>query len=96
MIHILDEKGKPMGLDHDYEYRGAKRERNRNAPWIKALIMWGTFAVLFGIGGIALIIDGSAGAGIVSLAAAGLFIWIMKNGANRHQRLLEAIGHDKK
>lgn len=106
MINIKDPKGNPDGLDHDYEYRGSKRERVRNAPWYRGLAVWIVFAGLFLYAGLAVIIKQLNGAdndswGATLLVAAfcwaiaGLFIGLMLYGRRRHQRLLNTIGKGK-
>lgn len=106
MIKVTDYSGKPLGLDHDYEYRGSGRERNRNAPWIRGLILWGVFVVLFLIGGIFALASYFTDPGdstfgetlfvtLFCFGLSGLFLWLMYYGYKRHQRLLEAIGHIK-
>lgn len=102
MIDILDKKGRPLGLDHDYEYRGAMREANRDAPMRRAAIIWILFAALFATAGVIMIagfISGrgeSAGAVIFTLlfsfGFAALFLSLIYNGKRKHRQLLERIG----
>lgn len=104
MIKVTDYNGKPLGLDHDYEYRGASREKNRNAPWIRGLILWAIFVALFLIAGIFALVKYIAGTTdntfgetlfvtLFCFGISGLFLWLMYYGYKRHQTLLRAIGH---
>ncbi|GEM_PF-3423661 len=106
MIKVTDYYGKPLGLDHDYEYRGSRREKNRNAPWIRGLIVWGIFLALFLLAGIFVLVDYFSGnmdgnfgetlfLTLFCFGSSGLFLWMMYNGYKRHQTLLKAIGHIK-
>lgn len=104
MIKVTDYNGKPLGLDHDYEYRGASREKHRNAPWIRGLLVWAIFVALFLLAGIFALVkyfaeptDGTFGetlfVTLFCFGLSGLFLWLMHYGYKRHQTLLEAIGH---
>lgn len=106
MIDILDKKGNPLGMQHDYEYRGSGREKNRDAPMFRANVTWILFAVLFALAGIVSIvkyIEGNSGGTLGSLVLislftfglAALFVWLMISGNRRHKHLLERIGHNK-
>ncbi|MFR9165975.1 MAG: hypothetical protein ACLVKO_07095 [Dysgonomonas sp.] len=44
-MNILDENGNPFGLEYDYEYRGRKREKNRDMPLVRSKIGWNAVIV---------------------------------------------------
>lgn len=102
MITTLHENGKPLGLDYDYEYRGAKRERSRDAAQIKPTIIWFSFVAIFAFLGILILVKHFSSSAqtefartlLVSLlcfAIAALFVGIWKHGRSTHQRLLDFI-----
>lgn len=104
MIDILDKKGNPLGLEYDYEYRGANRETNRDAPMKRANATWLFFAALFAFAGVLMIVkslNGTGGASVggvlfvslFSFGFAALFVCLMITGIRKHKELLERIGH---
>ncbi len=105
MINIKDKKGRPIGLEHDYEYRGMNRERNRNAPWYRAIALWLIFAALFTLGGLVSLVkyfngttDSTFGEvlfiTLICLGIALFCLWFIRIGYRKHQQLLRAIGQE--
>lgn len=43
---MKDEKEKLIGLSYDYEYRGWKRERNRDMPLWKSDVVYGIIGLV--------------------------------------------------
>lgn len=98
MINITDEKGNPLGLDYDYEYRGTRRERYRNWPYYKSMVIWLIFFAVFVLAGIVLLIKEPSAenipAALLTFALSGIFLWLLLNSRKKHRRLLRAIHHE--
>lgn len=106
MIPILNSKGKPLGLDYDYEYRGCNREYNRDAPLRQIKITWGIFVFLFLFASVFVIVqylmgksNGTLGECLfvsgTLLGIAALCYYVIRANINRHNRLMEIIRNHK-
>jgi len=106
MIPILDSKGKPLGLDYDYEYRGRNREHYRDAPLRQIKITWGIFMALFIFAPVFVIVQYFMGKSNGTLseclflsgalfAMAALCYFVVRGNVNRHNRLMEVIRNHK-
>lgn len=106
MINLQDEKGKPLGLDYDYEYRGARYEGNRDAPLTRTKIVWMIFAIIFSVMGLIIIFDYLKGTADTSLGGVVflsvfcfgvtvLFLWLMRSQTRKHKDLLDVIKQQK-
>lgn len=88
-----DEKGKLIGLPYDYEYRGWKRERNRDFPLWKSDVIWGLLGFMFAVSGIIILIKSPSDifAVIFCFAFVALMWWLIWNQHKKHNELLEII-----
>lgn len=95
---MKDEKGNLIGLPYDYEYRGWKRERNRDLPLWKSGAVIAIIGLVFALSGIIILIQSPSNifAIIICFAFAGLMGWIIKNQHDKHNKLLKIVEQYKR
>jgi len=107
MMQTLDNKGKPIGLDYDYEYRGRKREAFRDAPLLRSKITFYTLAGILFLGGVFVMVQYFLGKSNGTLtecitifffmtAIAALLCYVFRMSSNKHYHLLKLIREHKR
>ena len=95
---MKDEKEKLIGLPYDYEYRGWKRERNRDMPLWKSDVVYGIIGLVFAMSGVIILIKSPSDIFVLifcfgfSALTGGLIIRQHK----KHNELLEMLKRYKR